>query len=320
MCQELPKEKWIDAQKEDVLDAPYFHVVFTLPEELNTLIYGNQDVLYGLLYRCAAETIQELASDEKYLHAKTGFLSVLHSWGSRMNFHPHLHLIALGGGLDEKGNWVEKGDAFFLPIRVMSKIFRGKYLAGVKGLYKSGKLQFHGLCEKYESHGEFQSLMDECYGKEWVPYCKKTFKNAYAVIEYLGRYTHRIAISNHRIQSIDEETVTYLVKDYKNEGKWKRETVSGVEFIRRFLMHVLPKGFVRLRHYGLLCNRYKKDNLTKCRNQIGCKKYISALKGMNSEQMLKHLYGINLHVCPECGSKRYAPFKERGAAYYKRGA
>lgn len=187
-------------------------------------------------------------------------------------------------------------------------------------MYKSGKLRFHDICQKHEEYGEFQSLMDVCYAKEWVPYCKKTFKNAYSVIEYIGRYTHRIAISNNRIQSIDKETVTYLVQDYRNQGKWKRETVSGVEFIRRFLMHVLPKGFVRLRHYGLLCNRYKKDNLTKCRNQIGCKKYISALKGMNSEQMLKHLYGIDLHVCPECDSKRYAPFKEHEAEYYKRGA
>lgn len=319
MCQELPKERWIDAQKEDVLDAPYFHVVFTLPEELNPLIYGNQEELYGLLYRCSAETVRELAADEKYLYAKTGFLSVLHSWGSRMNYHPHLHLIVLGGGLDKDGHWRTKGDSFFLPIRVVSKVFRGKYLAGVKTLYKSGRLQFHGACQKYGNHGEFQALMDECYAKEWVPYCKKTFQNAYSVIEYLGRYTHRIAISNHRIQSMDEETVTYLVKDYKNNGAWKVETVSGVEFVRRFLMHVLPNGFVRLRHYGLLCNRCKKNSLTKCRNLIGCEKYVSALKGMDTEQLLKHLYGIDLYVCPDCGSKRYRALKRRGMERYKRG-
>ncbi|MFA9379122.1 MAG: IS91 family transposase [Lachnotalea sp.] len=309
MCQELPKEKWIDAQKENVLDAPYFHVVFTLPEELNSLIYGNQKVLYDLLYRCSSEIILELSADEKYLNAKVGFLSVLHTWGSSMNFHPHLHLVVLGGGLDKDSHWKTKGDKFFLPVKVISKVFRGKYLSGVKELYKGKKLLFHGTCEKYKNHYQFQSLLDDCYAKEWVPYCKKTFQNAYSVIEYLGRYTHRIAISNHRIVSMNQQNVTYRVKDYKNNGTWTTMTVCGVEFIRRFLMHVLPKRYVRIRSYGLLCNRSKRNNLTRCRNLIGCEKYISSLKNMKTDDILKHLFRINVHICPDCGSKKYGKAK-----------
>lgn len=305
MCQELPKEKWIDAQKENVLDAPYFHVVFTLPEELNPLIYGNQKVLYDLLYRCSSETILELSADEKYLNSKVGFLSVLHTWGSSMNFHPHLHLVVLGGGLDKDGHWKTKGDKFFLPVKVISKVFRGKYLSGMKELYKGKELFFHGTCEKYKNYYQFQNLLDDCYAKEWVPYSKKTFQNAYAVIEYLGRYTHRIAISNHRIISMNQQSVTYRVKDYKSNGTWTTMTVSGIEFIRRFLMHVLPKRFVRIRSYGLLCNRSKRNNLTRCRNLIGCEKYISSLKSMKTDEILKHLFAIDVYVCPDCGSKKY---------------
>jgi len=204
-------------------------------------------------------------------------------------------------------------------VKVISRVFRGKYLAGVKELNKAGKLFFHGTCEKYQAHEGFQSLMDDCYTKEWIPYCKKTFQNAYAVIEYLGRYTHRIAISNHRILSMDDETVTYQVKDYKNNAEWRTEKTSGVEFIRRFLMHVLPKRFVRLRHYGLLCNRCKKDNLVKCRNLIGCEKYISALKDMSTPELLKHLYGLDLHICPDCGSDKYGQIKKQCSPCFKKG-
>jgi len=319
MCQELPKEKWIDAQKEDVLDAPYFHVVFTLPAELNSLIYGNQKVLYDLLYRCSADTILTLSADEKYLGAKVGFLSVLHTWGSNLGYHPHLHMVVLGGGLCEEGHWKTKGENFFLPVKVISHVFRGKYLAGLKEIRESGMLTCHGECEKYQGDDQFQSLMDNCYGKEWVTFSKKTFRDATSVIEYLGRYTHRIAISNHRILSMDEENVTYRVKDYKKDGGWKTMTVTGAEFIRRFLMHVLPKGFVRLRHYGLLCNRSKKENMIKCRNLIGCEKYLSVLRNMAADELLKHLYGIDIHECPECGSRRCRQLKARPMVHYRDG-
>ena len=301
MCQALPKEKWMDKRREDVLEAPYFHVVFTVPQELNPLIYSNQQLLYDTLYHCVSETINELTADTKHLGAKGGYICVLHTWGSEMNYHPHIHVILLGGGLTAKNQWRDKGEEFFLPVRVMSKLFRGKYLHELKTLWEEEKLQFHGSSEKYRNHYAFKELLNICYEKDWIPHCKKTFNGAQSVINYLGKYTHRIAISNHRIIRMDENTVTYYVKDYREEGKWKEYTVSGIEFIRRFLMHVPPKRFVRIRHYGLLCTRTKTRQLTLCRNLLGCKQYLSRLKDMETPQMLETLYGIKVTVCKCCG-------------------
>ena len=242
MCQEFPKEKWIDAQKENVLDAPYYHVVFTVPEELNPIIYSNQKLLYDALYHAASSTLNELAKDSKYLGADIGYICILHTWGSAMNYHPHIHTIVLGGGLDKDSKWKDTGGKFFLPYGVIAKVFREKY-------------------------------------------------------------THRIAISNHRIKSMTEATVTYAVKDYKNKGQWKEKTVPGEEFIRRFLMHVPPKRFVRIRHYGLLSCRNKSKKMAHCRNLLGCKKYISALKNRSATEMIKLLYNIDVCRCSSCGGK-----------------
>lgn len=254
MCQEIPKEKWIDRQKEDILDAPYFHVVFTLPHELNALIYCNQKELYGLLYRASAETLMELAADSKYL-------------------------------------------------------------AGLKELIKSRKLKYEGGAAIYGNYYELQNLIDTCYHKEWIPYCKETFPDAWAVLEYLGRYTHRIAISNSRIVKLTDQEVTYMVKDYRNGGRWKELTVSGVEFIRRFLMHVLPKRFVRLRHYSLLSNRVKKDKMTLCRNLLGCRQYLSKLKGLDTAGVIYQLFGVDIRVCPICGGNNYDPAEKIPGRY-----
>lgn len=301
MCQVLPKEKWMDLRREDVLDAPYFHVVFTVPDELNPLIYSNQKLLYDALYHAASETLDELSMDSKHLGAKIGYICILHTWGSEMNYHPHLHTIVLGGGLDAKNRWKDKGDSFFLPVQVISKMFRGKYMDELKNLWKNNKLEFHGSSEKYRNHYVFQELVNSCYAKEWIPHCKKTFNGAQSVIKYLGKYTHRIAISNHRIVSMDENTVTFSVKDYRSEGKWKTLTLPGIEFIRRFLMHVPPKRFVRIRHYGLLSSRNKGKNITLCRNLLGCRKYISVLRDMTGPEMLKYLWKVDVCLCKSCG-------------------
>ena len=301
MCQALPKEKWIDKRREDILDAPYFHVVFTVPQELNPLIYSNQQLLYDALYHSVSATINELTADSKHLGAKVGYICVLHTWGSEMNYHPHIHVILLGGGLSAKNEWRDKGEEFFLPVKVLSKVFRGKYMAELKSLYQDNKLEFHGSSEKYRNSYNFKELLNTCYKKDWVPHCKKTFNGAQSVINYLGKYTHRIAISNHRIIRMDEDTVTYYVKDYREQGKWKELTISGIEFVRRFLMHVPPKRFVRIRHYGLLCTRSKNKHLTLCRNLLGCKKYISILKDMEAPQIIEILYGIKISVCKCCG-------------------
>lgn len=309
MCQAIPKELWMDSRREDVLDAPYFHLVFTVPDILNPVILSNQKLLYDALYHAASATIGELTADSKYLGAKVGYICILHTWGSEMNFHPHIHTILLGGGLTTENKWKDNGQDFFLPIRVISKVFRGKYLEELKLLWEQEKLQFYGSSEKYRNHYIFQELLDTCYAMEWVPYCKKTFNGARSVINYLGKYTHRIAISNYRIISMDEKTVTFSVKDYHNEGKWKKLTLSGMEFIRRFLMHVPPKRFVRIRHYGLLCSRTKKKKLALCRNLLGCQKYLSKLREMEMPEMLEHLYGIKICVCKVCGGHLSKPQK-----------
>lgn len=301
MCQALSKEKWMDKRREDVLDSPYFHMVFTVPQELNPLIYSNQKRLYDALYQSISATINELTLDAKHLGAKVGYICVLHTWGSEMNYHPHVHVILLGGGLTSKKQWCDKGKEFFLPIKVLSKLFRGKYLSRLKELWEQNELCFYGTSSKYRNHYAFKELLDMCYSKEWIPHCKKTFNGAGSVINYLGKYTHRIAISNHRIICMDECTVTFYVKDYKEDGKWKEHTISGVEFIRRFLMHVPPRRFVRIRHYGLLCTRSKNKHLTLCRNLLGCKKYLSKLKDMETPEILETLYGIKITICRCCG-------------------
>jgi len=278
-----------------------------LPDILNPVIYSNQALLYDTLYHAAAATIRELASNPKHLGATVGYICILHTWGSEMNFHPHLHTIVLGGGLTPENKWKDNGDDFFLPIKVISKVFRGKYMEELKFLWESEKLEFHGTAEKYRNHYAFQELIDRCYAVEWVPYCKKTFNGAQSVINYLGKYTHRIAISNHRIIRMDEETVTYSVKDYRQDGHWKELTIPGVEFVRRFLMHVPPKRFVRIRHYGLLCSRNKGKKLTLCRNLLGCKKYLSRLRGKEMPEILKFLYNIKICVCQECGGRMGKP-------------
>ena len=301
MCQALPKEKWIDCRKEDVLDAPYFHLVFTIPSELDPVIYSNQDLLYATLFHAASATIEQLSFQEKYLGAKVGYICILHTWGSEMNYHPHLHMILLGGGLTEDRHWRDKGEKFFLPVQVISKVFRGKYMEEIKSLWDQNRLHFYGSAEKYKNHYEFKELINKCYSKEWVPHCKRTFNGAQSVINYLGKYTHRIAVSNHRIIRMDDSSVTFSVKDYRKEGQWKELTLPGVEFIRRFLMHVPPARFVRIRHYGLLCSRTKNRNLTLCRNILGCKRYISVLRGLTSSQIIQRLWGMKVCICKHCG-------------------
>lgn len=303
MCQAVTKEKWIDKRREDVLEAPYFHVVFTVPEELNIIIYHNQRLLYELMYKAASETLSELSSDKKYLGASIGYISILHTWGSSLVFHPHLHVIVLGGGLNECNRWTDKGSEFFLPVRVIGSLFRGKFMQGVKELWKSDQLVFHDNSEKYRNHYEMQSLINNCYEKSWVPYSKKTFNGAMSVINYLGRYTHRIAISNNRIVSMDNSTVTYTYKDYRDGGKNKVMTISGVEFIRRFFMHVPPRKFIRIRHYGILSTRAKTKKLVICRNQLGCQKYLSKLKDKPMNEIMKILFNVDICKCTSCGHK-----------------
>ena len=308
MCQALSNEIWVDAQNEYVLDIDYYHVVMTCPSELYPLIYGNQKEMYRLFFRAAAETMMELSKDPAYIGATPGFISILHTWGSDLSYHPHLHLLSTCGGLDPDRKWKQSRDGFFLPGKVIARLFRGKFMAGVKRLHDEGKLEYHGQAEKYRNCYDYKELLDTCYSKEWVTDIRESFAGAETVMHYLGRYTHRIAISNSRILRMDETTVTIRVKDYKNGGVWKELTLEGVEFVRRFLMHIPPKRFVRIRHYGLLSNRNKKSQISLCRNLIGCRKFLSRFNHMDKPSIIKKLYGIDITLCPCCGSAmNYSP-------------
>ncbi len=301
-CQGLVKEKWIDKRKAEVVDAPYFHVVFTVPEELNTLIYSNKKLLYDLLYRASADTLSELAQDKKYLNADIGFMSILHTWGQSLNFHPHIHSIVLGGGLTKALTFKTVKEDFLFPIRVVSRLFRGKFMASLKKYYQSSQLVFAGSSLPLEEGLAFQQLVDLLYSKEWIPHIKETFKGAANVIEYLGRYTHRIAIANSRILSVDDRGITFRIKDYNNNGVSSQMTLAPEEFLRRFLMHILPKGFVKIRHYGILSNRSKKVKLAICRNAIKGSYPKSILEGLTAAQIILKLFDVDVSKCPACSS------------------
>jgi len=309
-CQGLVKEKWIDKRKSEVINAPYFHVVFTVPEELNPLLFSNKKLLYNLLYQASADTLKELAADEKHLNAYIGFISILHTWGQNLSFHPHVHYCT-GGRLTKDLKFNCGKDDFLFPIYVVSKLFRGKYLDGLKALHEAGELSFGGSSLCYRNPYHFKELLDTLYNKGWVPYIKEPFKGADHVIEYLGRYTHRIAISNARILSVSGEAIRFQVKDYNRGGKTSTLTLSAVEFIRRFLMHVLPKRFVKIRHYGLLSNRVKKVKTTICRNIVQGWYQKPVLEGLSTAEILMKVFGINEYQCPCCKGTNLKPYHKR---------
>ena len=294
-CQTGKKLKWIEARKEEVLNIKYYHIVFTIPSEMYLLALQNQKEMYKLLFKASAETLKELARDEKYLGGEIGFFSILHTWGQNLIYHPHIHCVVTGGGLTELGKWVEKEEDFFIPVKVMSRKFRGKFLNYVK---RSKKLKFFGENKDLENPGTFNNLMQQMYEKEWVVYCKEPFKNAESVIQYLGRYTHRVAISNERILRVEEDKVTFKWRDYKDENKMKKITITIEEFIRRFLIHILPPRFMKIRYYGIMGNKNKKKKLNKCKILTRTKIYKK--KKLPTLELLKKVLGKDFNLCPQC--------------------
>jgi len=283
----LSKERWIENQKASLLNIGYFHVVFTIPDSLNPVAFQNQKVVYSILFKAVAETLTELAADPKYLGGQIGFTSILHTWGQNLMHHPHIHCVVPSGGIAPDGSWVnskgckrdsghkgemdnsrhkgEKGKEFLIPVRVLSRKFRGKFLHYLKLAYKNGELSFFGQQTSIGSPIRFQSFLASLYAKEWYVYCKRPFSTTEAVIEYLGRYTHRVAISNNRIVSCDDGKVRFKWRDNKDGAKLKVMELRAEEFIRRFLIHVLPPRFMKIRHYGLLGNRNKKEKVALCK-------------------------------------------------------
>ena len=313
MCLALSNELWIDAQNEHVLDTDYYHIVFTCPSELNPLIYCNQKELYSLFFHTVAETVLELSANPAHLGGTPGFISVMHTWSSNLSYHPHIHVLCTGGGLDADRNWHQKREGYFLPGKAIAKVFRGKFLSGLKDLHKDGKLCYAGEAEKYRNHYEYQELINLCFQKNWVTDIRESFAGAESVMHYLGRYTHRIAISNGRILRMDEKSVTFRVKDYRNGAVWKELTLDGVEFVRRFLMHVPPRRFVRIRHYGLLSNQKKRRLIPLCRNLIGCREFLRRFRKDDKVRAIRILYKIDVTKCPKCGDTMcYEPGLRQG--------
>ncbi len=298
LCQGINKVIWLDQRNKDILNVPYFHVVFTMPEELHQLIYQNQKLLYPLMYKCVAETLLELCWDKKYLGAQIGFFSMLHTWGKDLHYHPHIHTVVMAGGLTKNNQWVNGSNKFFIPVKVLSKKFRGKFIYYLKKYYSREKLSFYNDAVKYLDLKVFQDLIDQCYAKDWYSYSKRTFSGPQAVVKYLGRYTHRIAISNDRIVSMDKDSVTIKVRDEENKNK--TVTLKGIEFIRRFLMHILPKGFVKVRHYGLLANRNRKTKLALSRKLTNSISYKPVFEGLNTIEILSILLERDVTLCPTC--------------------
>lgn len=301
LCQGVTKAIWVDKRVKDILNAPYFHVVFTVPQQLQPLIYQNQKLLYGLMYKAVAETLLELSKDKKYLGAQIGFFSLLHTWGQDLHYHPHIHTVVLAGGLTKLNKWRNSSSKFFIPVKVLSKKFRGKYLYYLKQYYQQNMLKFYGNAEKYQNPKHFLDLLNQCYDKDWYTYTKKTFSGPLAVVQYLGRYTHKIAISNNRVISVDEQAVAIKVRDYKCRNKTKALRLKGIEFIRRFLMHILPKGFIKIRHYGILANRNKKTKLELSRKLTLSPTYESRFDGLKTIEVLSILVGRDVTLCPACG-------------------
>ena len=303
-CQNTARAKWITERLERLLPIPYFHVVFTIPAELNPLALRNKQAVFNILFAAASRTLLTLARDEKHLGAQVGFTAVLHTWGQNLLFHPHLHCVVTGGGLSaDDARWVCAREKYLLPVEVLGKLFRGKFLAALDRAFQNGDLDLGGSTAELSDPATWRRFKDGLYNKDWVVYAKAPFGGPEHVFRYLGNYTHRIAISNHRLLEVRDARVRFRYKDYAHGPLMKEMSLSATEFIRRFLLHVLPSGFMRVRHYGLLANRHREDKLARCRELLGCAAPPPLEPGVKEslQQSIKRLTGVDILRCPWCG-------------------
>ena len=298
-CQAQARQRWIRARERELLDTSYFHVVFTVPHELNVLALENPRLFYDLLFTASTQTLLAIASDPKHLGAQIGVIAILHTWGQNLLLHPHIHCVIPAGGLSlDHRQWVRPRYPFFLPVRVLSRVFRGKFLARFKRLHRRNKLQCAGPAAPLADPQQFAKLLRRLHRHDWVVYAKPAFGGPMQVLRYLGRYTHRVAISNHRLLAFDQERVTFRWKDYAHDSKQGKMTLSATEFLRRFFLHVLPKGFVRIRHFGFLANRFRASRLALGRQLL-------ASNGSTPEEVTAHQFrseSSSLWHCPRCGT------------------
>ena len=293
-CQTAARERWIAARRRELLPTRYVHVVFTLPQRLAPLALQNRKVLYDLLFRASAETLLEVARDPRHLGAEIGFFSVLHTWSQKLTAHPHVHCVIPAGGLSlDHAQWVSSPDRFFLSIHVLRRVFRGKFVAGLRQAFQEGALNFHGDLSCLAQPKVFASWLRPLFRKDWVVYSKPPFGGPEHVLQYLGRYTHRVAISNHRLVSCADQQVTFRWRDSARNNEQKLMTLSLDEFLRRFLLHVLPKGFVRIRNFGFLANRRRATLLPLCFHLLG--------SAQPTQELSIDHDANDLRRCPECG-------------------
>lgn len=303
-CQSLAKAQWRAARQAELLPVPYFHVVFTLPERLAPLVLQNPRRLYNLLFRAASQTLLRIAADPKHLGARIGFLAILHTWGQNLRHHPHLHCVVPGGGLSaDSQHWIACRPGFFLPVRILSRLFRRLFLEGLQQLLDQGQLEFHGQLQPLASTAAFAQLLRDCRQTDWVVYAKRPFGGPTQVLDYLGRYTHKVAISNHRLLRLENGQVSFHWNDYRHNQRNKVMTLAATEFLRRFLLHILPEGFVRIRHCGLLANRHRAENLALCRQRLTVAEPATQPHPapLDWTQRYQQLTGVNLSLCPQCG-------------------
>jgi hypothetical protein len=304
-CQSLARAQWIEDRQSELLEVPYFHVVFTVPEEIAAIAYQNKKVVYGILFHATAEALTTIAADPEHLGAQIGFFAVLHSWGQNLLFHPHLHCVVPGGGPSPDGQrWVScRRPNFFLPVRVLSRLFRRRFLESLQKAFDSGKLQFFGALEPLRERLAFVRRLARAKASEWVVYAKRPFAGPQQVLDYVGRYTHRVAISNNRLLDIENGQVCFQWKDYRNGDQVTTMTLSADEFIRRFLLHVLPNGFQRIRYYGFLGNRYRQEKVDQCRRLLRMQTPNpdpAPPPERDYRDRYEELTGCSLRQCPQC--------------------
>jgi hypothetical protein len=306
-CQSLARAKWLEDRHSELLHTQYFHVVFTVPEEISAIAYHNKRQVYGILFRAAAETLRTIAADPKHLGAQIGFFAVLHTWGSNLLHHPHLHCVVSGGGLSADGSqWICCRNGFFLSVRVLSRLFRRLFLEQLCNAFDAGNLEFFSSLESLRNPSAFRNYLAPLREVEWVIYAKRPFAGPEQVLDYVGRYTHRVAISNNRLLDIAEGKVSFCYKDYRHEAQQKTMTLQAEEFIRRFLLHVLPEGFQRIRYYGFLANPYRQQKLARCRDLLGTSQPEPAASKVNKDyrDRYEELTGSTLWQCPVCHQGR----------------
>jgi len=315
-CQALARARWLEREAKLLLPVPYYHVVFTLPQEVAALALANRVVLYNALFQAASATLRDVAANPKRLGAQLGVLLVLHTWGQNLHHHPHVHGVVTGGGLscNERGVvdadpvWRSCRPGFFLPVRVLSRVFRGKYLELVRAAFDQGQLAFPGRLRTLADAAAFAAWLRPLYAKDWVVYAKRPFGGPEQVLKYLARYTHRVAISNSRLLKLEDGRVTFRYKDYADDHQQKSLTLDAVEFLRRFVQHVLPKGFMKIRHYGLLASRHRRQKLTRSRQLLMVVNLAAALAcaELAPPRDAAPIDPARLPHCPHCGGQRFS--------------